>query len=208
MGNSVQLLKDPPPLCFLPAAWLKLQLITDLAPGEVGGFGLIDVGDEQFTVLDVLLPEQTCSAGSTAVDPAGVASLLAELADEGEDLGRVHLWFHSHANGEAYLSDRDRRTLGEDFPQADYMVGLVVNKRGGCFASLYCYRPLALIAEPLRVMVLGSRGGGDLREEVNDEVARKVRPPVTPAVADRANGSGAAVWQVTPVRTSYRLERR
>jgi len=193
MESVVQLMRELPALCFTPPAWLKLQLVADLAPGEVGGFGILEVGEHRMTVQDVLLPTQICSAVSTELDPAGIASLLAELVDDGEDVGLLRLWWHSHSDGTAFMSHKDRKTLSEAFPQADFMVGLVINRKGETFASLYCYRPLALVAEPLEVILSGP-DGRDLREDVRAEVARKVLTTAAPVVEAEVASPGSSAW--------------
>ncbi|MGD0115340.1 MAG: hypothetical protein ABSC13_04980 [Dehalococcoidia bacterium] len=187
----IYLMNDPPVISFTPWAWLKLMIFAQSVAGEVSGLGVIVLEGREMVVQDVLLVPQVCTSGSTELEADGIASLLGELADEGLDVGNVRLWWHSHGAGGVYLSVQDRETLRDSFPQAHFMVGLVTNRRGDVFASLYQYQPIALVAEPLRVVVPGP-DGRDLLEGARAEVACKVRTAFAPAIAAKDMIPGAA----------------
>lgn len=80
-----------------------------------------------------------------------MADLLIDLVHAGKDPGRLKCWWHSHVDFEAYFSAVDRATLASSFPEADWVLGLVLNRAGDIVATLETFRPVPLRLRGLAV---------------------------------------------------------
>jgi len=162
-----------------PEAYVRIQALVDQAPGEVSGFGLVEPAGSRLVVRAVFVPPQDCTDVSTDVEAGELASFLAELFSAGHDLARLRLWFHSHVDMPCYFSSIDRTTMANAFPHADWMLGLVVNRRGEMAASLQVERPVRFRIDglPVRMYV-----PAEASAEAAAIIERAVR--IVPMVAD------------------------
>ena len=155
-------------LHLLPEVEQRIRHYTDLADGEVSGLGTIEEFDGGFLVDNVYLPKQTCSPGGTTLDDDAVATLLMELDAAGEDSGRLRFWWHSHAHHDVFWSQTDEDCI-EGLANGDYVLSLVVNKRGAMLARLDIFRPARITVDHVPVSV---RARDDaLRERCASELA-------------------------------------
>lgn len=134
-----------------PDVYVQLQALVDAAPGEISGFGLVEVAGDRLVVREVFCPPQTCTAASTEVAAEALADLLIDLVHAGKDPGHLKCWFHSHVDFASYISVVDADTLGSSFPEADWVLGLVLNRAGDIVAALEVFRPVPLRLHGLAV---------------------------------------------------------
>jgi hypothetical protein len=128
-----------PRLRFLPEAWRKMRLWTDLCTYEISGLGLVDEDGSDFVLTDLRLVEQEVTPLATALDGAAVSNLIVDLLDANEDVDRLRLWWHSHARETCFWSGEDERTISTF--QNDYMISIVTNQAGRFLARLDRYEP-------------------------------------------------------------------
>ena len=116
---------------------------VSMASGEISGLGLVEPVPGGFLVTEVFLPEQSCGAINTVIEPEAVAKLLIELDRNGYDTSMVRFWFHSHVNMNTFWSDKDLSTI-EQLANNDYFVSLVTNKQEEYLARVDIYNPVAI----------------------------------------------------------------
>ena len=116
---------------------------VSMASGEISGLGLVEPVPGGFLVREVFLPEQSCGAINTVIEPESVAKLLIELDRNGYDTSMVRFWFHSHVNMNTFWSDKDLSTI-ELLANNDYFVSLVTNKQEEYLARVDIYNPVAI----------------------------------------------------------------
>ncbi len=184
-GARGRAVSDGPVVEIPPDVYVRLQALVDAAPGEVSGFGLVDVVGDRLVVREVFCPRQTCTYTSTQVDAEALADLLIELVHTGADPGSLRLWWHSHVDFEAYMSTVDRATLSSSFPEADWVLGLVLNRAGDVVAALEAFRPVPLRVDGLAVRL---HVPADVRAAADAEV----RAVVGPGAAHPAAAAGCA----------------
>ncbi len=161
-----------PPKLFMPMhVWQKLMAYVQACPVEISGFGLLDLCNGDLMVDDVYILEQVAGPGSVEVSEETLHRHLFEMERDGGNSGRLRLQWHSHVNMEAYFSSVDLRNI-EDY-QADWMVSLVLNKRGEFDLRLDMFRPYRAWT-PLQLRV---RVPSDvlIQDECRREIARKVK---------------------------------
>jgi hypothetical protein len=170
--RTTALAAEGPVVEIVPAVFARLQAYVQESPGEISGFGLICVEDGNLVVDDIFIAPQHCSAASTAIADGDLDRFLSDLLERGGDPGRLHLYWHSHADMDVFWSDTDVHTLESAFPQAEWVLGLVTNRRGELKTCLYVYAPV-----PLRLYDLPVRLhlGAELREQIRAEIAGNVR---------------------------------
>ncbi len=155
-----------------PSAYVKLWAYVNACPGELSGFGLVDFVGGRLLIRDVFVPSQRSSAASSVITEADLTRFLGEMLDSGADTGRLHLYWHSHADFEVFWSAVDLQTVASSFPQADWLLALVLNRRGDVKACLQMYRPVTGRFEDLPVTL---HVDPDLRAQIREEIRDKVR---------------------------------
>jgi hypothetical protein len=155
------------------SVYARLRAYVDGCPNEISGFGLVRVTGDNLVVTNVGIARQYCSATQTEISEDGLAGFLDELLDRGEDPGDLLLWWHSHAEMEVFWSPTDLHTLATTFPQAGWVLGLVLNRRGAITACLHMARPvpLRLYELPVRLQFAADAA---LQAEVGEEIRQKV----------------------------------
>jgi hypothetical protein len=170
----------------VPEVFARLQAYVQESPSEISGFGLITVVDGNLVVDDVFIAAQRCSAASTEIAAADLDRFLSDMLEHRKDLGRLHLYWHSHADMDVFWSDTDVQTLEHAFPQAEWVLGLVMNRRGELKTCLYMYAPVPMRLYDLPVQLHLSP---DLREQIRAEIADKVRQGLPSAPLSRPKDS-------------------
>lgn len=120
------------------AVWDKMKAWVDLANGEVSGMGEVERSEDgkTYTVKDIWLAKQECSAGSTNLDGSAVAELRERLYTQGKALGGLKLWWHSHANMAVFWSGVDEATKAMLVKDSSWVLSMVVNKKRDVKACL------------------------------------------------------------------------
>lgn len=151
----------------------QLQTYTDVAEGEIGGLGRIEITeDNSFLLTEVFLIEQTASAAECDLDSEGIAKLYQELLDTDKNVDDLYFWWHSHGNIGVGFSTTDRETINEW--TGSWLIALVINKRKDIVAELHTWSPIHLVAT-LDVEDLLEHPN---KEALEAEVKLKVREPV------------------------------
>ena len=128
--------------------WRKIMTYARLCKYEINGLGYIDRinadgqidkrGDD-FYLSEVFILDQVVSGGSAEIDEATMHAHIHKMVTEREDTGRLRFQWHSHVNMTARFSSVDTATINKY--DADWIISLVVNKRGELEARLDVYRP-------------------------------------------------------------------
>lgn len=162
-----------PTLYFAPHAWSKMNTYIAVCGKEVAGFGVLDKVDNGFVVSDVFIVEQEVSDGHADIDSNSLASLAEKFIAEGKEdyLGKMNMWWHSHVMMEAFFSTRDVTTINK-WPDTDYLISVVGNKKGEFSCRLDLWRPFRMAVDmPMAVgLSMGVEEMEALKKEVEDKV--------------------------------------
>jgi hypothetical protein len=169
-----------------PATKDKLDAYIDIASGEISGLGtVVQPKRGEFHIQEVHLFEQTCSGSSTDISSEDVAKSLVQALNMGLDPFLLKLWWHSHANMQAFWSGTDHSTARAlDNGSNQWMLCLVQNKRGEYKLRLDVYDPTYIYIDNIPLKVLPR--DNPLRNALVEEVRSKVKAH-TPPVSSVAN---------------------
>lgn len=162
------------------AALAKMQAYIEHAPGEISGLGEVELyRQKDFLITDVFIFKQDTSGGHTELAMDDVFNFLAEAMDEGRDLGKIHLWWHSHPDFGTFWSETDE-TTADVFTNAGWMICIVGNRAGKYLTRVDFYGP-RMTADRFTLMALREKGIEvtiDI-EAIKAEIEEKVtyRPP-------------------------------
>jgi proteasome lid subunit RPN8/RPN11 len=116
---------------------------------EVGGLGrlVFDQENNDIFVEELYLIEQEVHQTECTLSAEGTAKLYEELIanDEADKIGQLSLWWHSHKNMQAKFSTTDDECM-RTWP-GQYVVSLVVNRKGEMTASLTTKSPILVVGE-------------------------------------------------------------
>ena len=171
-----------------PTLWLnrdafdKIMTYIKECPVEINGFGYLTRFASHTLGLvspdDVFITQQVVSGGSADVDASTVGLAMAQAAAEGRG-SDLRLQWHSHVNGQAYFSGTDTGTI-DSYGEAgsQWMVSMVLNKRGEFSARLDMFAPLRSAVE-MQVMTMGYETGfeAQCRADMEAMVQKKVMRP-------------------------------
>lgn len=124
-------------------ALARMQAYINSVPGEISGLGEVEpYGEKDFLITDVFIFRQDTSGGHTDIDEDSLVEFLDEALEQGRDLDRVHLWWHSHGRGGAFWSTTDEKTAGV-FINSRWMVSIVGNQKGKFRTRVDFFNPRA-----------------------------------------------------------------
>lgn len=158
------------PKVFLPVREAKkIWAWTLSVPGEINGLGLVERRKNNFWVTEVLILKERVSHGRATIDPLA----FNEYVSECEDPSKIRMQWHSHGDisadffSQKDISDTIAKWTGE------YLISLLVNKRGEYRCRLDIFEPIYLGFEiPLLVTVPVEKEILDFcREEIKEKVA-------------------------------------
>lgn len=183
--------KRTPTLWVDPHAWAKIMMYAELCPLEVNGFAYLKVITPNDLLLassaDVFITDQVVTPGSADVHGSTVAFAVDQAVRAGRG-SELHLQWHSHVNMDAYCSDTDMATI-DAYGKAgvQWMVSVVVNKRGKYVARLDVFAPLRVGVE---VQVRQYVNAPDIRATCLEDLVAHVQQPAVPGRLARrwANG--------------------
>lgn len=142
--GSVRLALDttfvPPRVRIDLAAFQRIIAYARASPGEVNGLGVVEREGNDLRITDAFTLPQVVTAASAEIDDEALHAFAYERVRAGEDLRRYALQWHSHADMSTFCSHTDLRTI-TGF-QGDYLVSMVVNRRGEYHCRLDLFRPL------------------------------------------------------------------
>jgi hypothetical protein len=120
MSKGTRLSKDKkcensPVLTFSYVAWKKMWALTQgnlkgTTPYECTSFGIMDPNNPS-RVVNIWVPKQQNTPGSTETDPDDILQWLAEMHEAGIDPGQISMWHHSHASMDVFWSETDLGTI-------------------------------------------------------------------------------------------------
>lgn len=197
MASSQKFAERAPVLWIDRDAFDKIMEYINLCPVEINGFGYLTRHNSRSLVLaspdDVFITDQVVTLGSADVDAStvGIAMDRAAAEERSQDL---RLQWHSHVNGPAYFSGTDTRTI-DSYGEAgsQWMVSMVLNKRGEFSARLDMYAPLRSAVE-LQVMTLPYKSAfhDQCRNDMESKVKKKIMRPTKPGFKGRGGFSDRA----------------
>ena len=177
MRNSAQVKQRVelfcPRLKIPEKVWKKLRAYIDACPVEVGGLGTVELIDGDLVVTDVFLLEQEVDFARTDLDPEAVAGFVTAWIRQGRDHNLLRFWWHSHGDMGVGWSDTDHATI-DRLAAGTYLVSYVGNRRGEALVRLSMRHPVNLAVDDYPLVVVPEIEDA-LRDEVRQEVARKVR---------------------------------
>jgi proteasome lid subunit RPN8/RPN11 len=155
-------------------AFSRLQAYVRHAQGELTllGTAVPDRDRNQIRVNQLFLPYQLSSACATQVSEEDLARLLVEAVQAGVDVSSIKVWLHSHSDMPSYFSATDDRNILEAFPQAPWVLSIVINRAGEIKARFSLFSPIYIELDNLPV-IIGLQD--DLEENIRKEVKEKVR---------------------------------
>lgn len=160
-------------------AYIKLRAYVLNVKNEVGGWGSVSFDPETkvITVNDVFLIEQEVTAGTTVLDPKGMARFYSERKKENpdDDLGSYKLWWHSHAGFATIWSQTDNDTIDNLDPleEGGWMLSIVDNYLGDLVARLDVYSPFRITYN--QMVWWADHIPPVLNEQIKAEIEEKVR---------------------------------
>lgn len=154
-----------------PEAKQMLDLYVDLATDEVSGLGIVSLVNRQLFIEKIHLLKQKCSSSDTELDPEAISLLMTEMMKNGEDPGKLKLWWHSHANMGVFWSTTDEATAGK-FGNG-WMLSVVANKKKEYKVRLDIYDPVHVVLDDAN-LVVALPVSAELRKLAEEEVKEKV----------------------------------
>jgi hypothetical protein len=173
------------PLHITYEAYQKMALYIEAASGEISGLGTITRTNE-LTVDDVFIFPQECGGAHTEIDMKDIANEMIRIDKEGGNTGAVKVWWHSHADMEAFFSGTDTDTIEEMGATFPYLVSIVGNKRGQFNARVDVFNPIRMTSE-MRLEITHDNDV-ETRERIEQEVREKIHVPVLPSYNERQLG--------------------
>jgi hypothetical protein len=120
-------------------AFQKIRAWAAICPVEINGLGYVERRGNDFLISDVFILKQKAGSDQVDMDDAAIHDLTYQLARRGMSTVGLRLEWHSHARHEVFFSEKDLYTINRQ--QGDYLISLVVNKRGEYVCRLDLYRP-------------------------------------------------------------------
>ena len=125
------------------------------SPNECSGIGVVERqdytnGSVEFTIKKVFVPNQKNTPSTTDVEAEETARMVCVALQEGFDPSALKVHWHSHVDMDTFHSNTDTDNYN-DLDNGDFLISLVVNKKGEMLASVHIYRPLRI--DVLNVLV-------------------------------------------------------
>jgi hypothetical protein len=159
--KRVELSVVPPQVYIFWSAWAEIQkLISLAAPGEITALGIVRVIDGKLVITDVEYIGGDDTMGFTDIQEY-LSNYMIEMDRQGradEQLALVHLWFHSHGDGDVFWSPIDENTMNHEVIQ-DYLIAIVGNTRGEMACHVSVFRPVFMAFDGLPLQLW--EGPGD-----------------------------------------------
>jgi hypothetical protein len=187
--NVTHAMKEIPlPVVFISSKALsKLQGYISLVDGEISGFGEVEkYGERNFLINDLFLFGQKNDDVSTDLDMDQITDFMSKAMDEGRDLSKLKLWWHSHGNFAPIWSHDDDDAISH-LHNSGWMLSVVGSKKHGYEVRLDVFKPVKLTLYGLRFMHLDTHDGVPI-ESLKDEVTRLVT--VIPDISEKPVQTG------------------
>lgn len=121
-----------PKVKFTTYVLMKMKAYIDEHDKEISWLGVVDKNENEYIVSDVMLFEQKVSGVTTDISEESLTAFGTKLIVEGkQDLfNKIRLWGHSHVNMSTFASGTDNSTFEQFYPNCDYFIRLIANKKG------------------------------------------------------------------------------
>jgi len=163
-------------VCVDHRVYQKLFAYIRAVDTEISGLGLVSMqtfdDGADFIIEDLFLLDQECTVSQTTLDPNAIGELMIQLIQQGVDLGKLKLWWHSHQKMTVFWSGTDNGTISQ--LGQEWMLSIVGNHRGQILARVDIYKPFPVTIHQIQIVPVGAV---DL--EMENEVAREVSEKVT-----------------------------
>lgn len=174
---KAELIGAPPRIFLSRIAYEKIWHYVDLAPEEVGWFGIVREVSGGYLIEDVFLVEQKVGAVSAELTAAGMAAVGLEILkrpDAAEILPRIRFWGHSHVDMPTNPSFTDEEQM-MNFRKSrhPYFIGGIFNKQGRAEFVIYFYDKGLKICDA--EWSLAETFSQELRQKIEEEMKAKVR---------------------------------
>ena len=127
----------------------KIMHWVHKAPGEISGFGMVQVIDGIPRITDAFLCEQKNSGASTEMDAEDILKAMTMA----ENLpGEMRWWWHSHADMGVFWSGTDLDTI-YDLGHAGWCFSTVFNKKGETRSAFFGMVPVHSFADEIRLII-------------------------------------------------------
>lgn len=166
---------ESPRIFVAEKAFTRLKLYIDLCPFEVSGLGIVEPCGEDLLVADLFLLRQRASNSDTELDSQAVIDHLIRSLENAEDISKLRVWWHSHADDDIHWSETDERTI--EAMQIDQLISIVGNKRHEFGCRLDLFQPNRATFDGLPLIPVTDQNGRD--ESLRNEVLAELREKVT-----------------------------
>lgn len=174
--DPTELRRGKGPQIFIAAkAFTRLKLYIELCPFEVSGLGIVEPCGEDLLVAELFLLRQRASNTDTELDSQAVIDHLIRSLENAEDISKLRVWWHSHADEAVHWSETDERTI--EAMQIDQLISIVGNKRHEFGCRLDRFLPNRATFDGLPLIPVVDQNGPD--ESLRNEVLAELREKVT-----------------------------
>ncbi len=167
------LISDIPDVIITSSDLALIQAYIAACEVEINGFAMIDYdpAHNRFIVDAPFILKQEATGTYVETDDQAQADFIVAEMQAGRDGSRMRFQWHSHVHMQAYFSPTDTDNI--DRWLGDWLVSLVMNKRGEYQCRLDVFKPIRYSLElPLQVVL--SPPPAAEQDRVRKEVASKV----------------------------------
>lgn len=195
----------PPMILVSEEAAKDMWAITDIVTDEVGWLGSVEYDREEHTFLitHIFLPRQEVNTSTTELDPEGIAEVMEELINQGDEgialANSIRFWGHSHVSMGVSPSGQDNTELANLAKDTgDYFIAARTNKKGEIRFDMLTSEGWLYHDLPWNYESVHDPRYEQLQEMIKERVQRKVygyqrgRHVQTPAGAKQGKGTAAA----------------
>jgi hypothetical protein len=173
---------------------MLLDLYISECQYEISGLGTVELRNGMLEVTEIYLLDQVVSSGETVLTPESMAVFMAEAPSKGIDVGKVRLWWHSHATHSVYWSPTDEQAI-DSFDTAPWIVSIVGNHAGDYLARIDLFPsesiPVRLGQSAALQTIFPDTEVERVQEEILAHVSKTPEPQYTAARKRTSSQAGA-----------------
>ena len=156
-----------PVVCITEKAYNYTMGLVNNCDIEIGWLALVHRKDNVFTIYDIEICKQKCTASHTELSEDALHEVYEKFKDKPDRLNDVRCWGHSHVNMSPTPSGQDDETFEEFAKNCDYFIRLIINKKEKYTLSLSDEKS-GIIYEDLELHILNNKE----RKEIIDQLAK------------------------------------
>ncbi|MFA5395906.1 MAG: hypothetical protein WC346_07865 [Methanogenium sp.] len=159
---------------ILKKALKKIQYYVKNCDVEISGFAKISkYGEDSLLIYDAEILEQYVSATHSDFDEESMVRFMTEKIRNKESIVDYKVWWHSHANMQAYFSAIDESTI-EQSTEFPFLISLVMNKQYEYACRLDIQNPLRLTIDNIQLVEVDEEDE-ELEKQCQEEISQMVR---------------------------------